>query len=201
MAASRAICPGNLAIPALPEENRPVRRVSIAIAATAAFLAGCQPGPGRTALRRDRATSEVVPPASASFEGGSAPSILRAAVAVLRADGLTFSACEPTRVATRTAELDRPCSSGTCLARESVVVRVGYRVARVVVDREYWNPTTRSWAPERSEISTSDALLHEERLLARILGAHAARQTASAPECDIAPPPPGGDGDSRLSAR
>jgi hypothetical protein len=130
-----------------------------------------------------------VPSARARFDGGGAAAVLRAAVEVLKAEGLSVSACGPTRVATRSAELDLPCETGACLTRESVVVRVGYRMATVEVSREAWNATARTWDRELSEAAIAGTLRREETLLMRILQAREGYRAPLQPaECDSSTP-------------
>jgi hypothetical protein len=146
------------------------RGVKLGLLATAlALAAGCAaPGP-RPRAASAATPAEWVPPARGEFERGATDRVLRSAVTVLREHGHRIATCGETRVATEPRELDVPCGAGNCLGRESVVVRVGYYVARVEVSRVVWNPATRAWDPLLGAAGIEDAALHEQRLLRRIL--------------------------------
>lgn len=107
------------------------------------------------------------PGARASFEPSRGGAVLASAVSVLEEQGYAVESCDGdlAAVATTAIELDAPCGGTTCLARQVVRVKLGYRAARVTVRREVWDYTAKAWV----EIRDADVRVVEDALLARLL--------------------------------
>jgi hypothetical protein len=108
-------------------------------------------------------------PARAEFPRGDGERVIRAAQAVLRASGARIAHRSEFRVETVARERDVPCGAGSCLARESIEVRVGHFVARLEIQRSLWNAATRSWDAALGPVEALDASAQERELLRRIL--------------------------------
>jgi hypothetical protein len=152
-----------------------VLRAALTLAIALGLLGGCRSSPAAHAHRLPPPPAPPVSPVSSPITQGSANDVVRAAVEVLRAEGLTLASCDSSRVVSSRFERDVPCDGVSCLARESITVRVGYRQARVEVVRELWNPAMRSWDPELGSVAVADGVRRGQALLDRILGAAARR--------------------------
>jgi hypothetical protein len=130
--------------------------------------------------------------ARAEFEPPRFHDIFALAVDLVRRRGLEIAQCEAPRgsLATVPVELDAPCGGTTCLARENLRVKLGYRRARVTLTREVWDPTIRGWR-EQDDPSTVEELAREEReIVARMMEAPGTARAGRRPRIDPCAPPP-----------
>jgi hypothetical protein len=131
-----------------------------------AIASGCAP---RLALVPGSA--EPVPQAREPFRSGLADSVWTQAVRVLEQQGYGFDACDDGHAAlrTRAIELDAPCGESTCLARQFVTVKVGWRAVRLAVRREVWDPTWRGWRPVTDMASLLEMARLEQDLMDQLM--------------------------------
>jgi hypothetical protein len=140
----------------------PVTIVAVALAV------GC--APAKQGLARIRPRGEgALPAASADVRGLERILVLRSATTVLRERGLRIASHEPDRIVTAPRELDVPCGSGTCLARELFVVAVADGRARVELLRGVWEPGGRCWEMTLAPSTAADATAREAELLRAIV--------------------------------
>jgi hypothetical protein len=143
-------------------------RLVVAVAWIA--LAGCAAStPQPMSHLRAGARSEGPPAhaARAPFPPERFDWIFERAARAVRARGWEIVACEPASGAIHTSrmEADAPCGSSTCLVRETMAVKLGYRRARVVMTREVWDQTIRSWRPPDDPASLANIEREELSLL------------------------------------
>ena len=144
-------------------------RAAIALPCAFAALACASPRPAR---------APSPPAARARFAPVEGDAVFEQAVRTVARAGYHRRSCDPERrrLETTLVEFDAPCGETTCLARQSVEVLLGYRVARVRVQRELYDGAWRAWQDEVEEESVDAA----RDLLERILGSVRPRETASA---------------------
>jgi len=108
----------------------------------------------------------AAPPARAEFLPPDGEAVFQQAVRAMVRDGYPLKLCDAGRLRIRTSrvELDAPCGATTCLARQTVEVKLGYRVARVSVAREVYDGAERRWRSDGE--GSADAA---RELLARIV--------------------------------
>lgn len=124
----------------------------------------------RLPLAARAARFEEAPPplaARASFQPGLGDAVLAHAVKVLADGGYEVGRCDGTlgALATERVELDVACPGGSCLARQTVEVKLGYRTAKVVVRRELWERSVGRWT-EVEDAALREGLLSDEAVLA-----------------------------------
>jgi hypothetical protein len=143
----------------------------IATVALVALALGCTHPQPRSARRGHRPTAPTPPAVRAPFAPRGGDAIFANAVHLLSGDGYALKTCDPDlgALATERVELDVQCGTGSCLARQRVVVKLGYRMARVVVAREVWDFSLKEWVPV-SDPALREALAVEgTELIGRIL--------------------------------
>ncbi|BDG05285.1 hypothetical protein [Anaeromyxobacter oryzae] len=154
------------------------------LAASAAVLAACaQPAAHRLGASARLARFPPRPPAArAPFQPPRGDAIFANAVHVLADAGYAVDSCDADlgAVATERVELDVPCFGGTCLARDTVKVKLGYKMAKVIVVRELWDWSLKEWAPIQDEDLRDGVTEEETALLARIMDVP--RPTLNGPE-------------------
>jgi hypothetical protein len=114
---------------------------------------------------------DPVPLAREQVRPGLSDVVWFRAIHLLTGRGYGLDACDEGRTALRTSrtELDAPCGATTCLARQYVTVKVGWRAVRLSVRREVWDPTYRDWVPLLDPRSVADAVRVERALLAELM--------------------------------
>ena len=131
-----------------------------------ALAAGCAPR-----LVLIPGVEEPVPLAREPFRPGLSDSVWAKAVGVLDRHGYGFDACDEgaSALRTRAVELDAPCGGTTCLARQFVTVKVGWRAVRLTVRREVWDPTWRGWRRATDMGSVMDVARLEQELMDELM--------------------------------
>lgn len=126
------------------------------------------------------ATSPVA--ARARFAPNHGDAVFQRAVRVAALEGYRLSSCDADRRQIQTAryERDAPCGPTTCLARETLEVKLGYRMARVTVAREVYDGAVRTWRSDDGAGSAETA----RALLGRIVSGTGAIPAAN--PCDAA---------------
>jgi hypothetical protein len=106
-------------------------------------------------------------PARARFFPPEAPAVFEQAVRAAVLEGYRLNTCDADlrKIETSRVELDAPCGETTCLARQTVEVKLGYRVARVTVAREVYDGAERRW-----RLDGDGSAEAARSLLARIVG-------------------------------
>lgn len=134
------------------------------LAAMAVPLLACAGAQGPRAERVAGST----PPARVELVPKDGAAVFEQAVRAVVRDGYAMRLCDARRLRVRTSpvELEAPCGATTCLARQSVEVKMGYRAAVVWVAREVYDGAERRWRPDREG---SEGAARE--LVARIVGA------------------------------
>jgi hypothetical protein len=154
------------------------------LAASALVLAGCSHA---TPLFRA---------ARAPFQPPRGDAIFAHAVEVLSEGGYALAACDADlgALATGAVELDVPCWGGSCLARQRILVKLGYRRARVIVVRERWDWSLKEWAPLADPALEQDVVVEEKALLSQIMQVPPPRMDAPRPDdpCQAGPCARGG---------
>jgi len=118
-----------------------------------------------------RALVTARPPASSEARGEIAPGqadvVFERAVEVLEAHGYLFTERDDQRSLLRTerAEQDAPCYGTTCLVRQTVAVKVGWRSLSMVVRRQVFDSGLRSWVDAQDPASQRDVEREERALL------------------------------------
>jgi hypothetical protein len=120
----------------------------------------------------------VPPPAARGpFPTARADAVLVAAIDALRERGYEIDACDSGTYALTSGRIERdaPCYLGSCLARQTVTMKLGYKTARVRVAREVWDWSVKEWVAIRDP-----ALEREETELLKLVlaaqeGVHADR--------------------------
>jgi hypothetical protein len=115
----------------------------------------------------------AVPEARSAVLPGQADAVFARAVSALRARQYQFTECDDARSQLRTerTELDAGCFSSTCLARQVVTVKVGWRRVSLAVQREVWDAAGRSWIPATDAGSRADVEREERELVEELLHA------------------------------
>ena len=134
--------------------------------------------------------------ARAPFEPPRGDAIFAHAVQVLSEGGYGFAACDAElgAVATKPVELDVACRGGSCLARQRILVKLGYRRARVIVAREVWDWSLKEWAPLEDPALEQALVVDENALLSQIMHVPPPRMDAPRPEDPCSPGPCSGGG-------
>jgi hypothetical protein len=130
---------------------------------------GCAPALQGTARIHPRGGDGAPPAASVDLGAGDEREVMARAATVLLERGLRIATCEPARIVTAPRELDVPCGTSTCLARELVVVRVAEHSAQVEILRGVWEPAARGWVMALTRSTADDAARREAELLGAIL--------------------------------
>jgi hypothetical protein len=139
----------------------------LALAALAvALVAGCAP---RHALGRAPAASRPAPAgvvARRAFAPGTADLVFARAVQALEARGHGLDTCDAGHsvAVTTVVELETPCGASTCLARQAVALKVGWRELRVEVRRSIFDGATRSWVDGGDAVAVAAARAEAEAL-------------------------------------
>lgn len=135
--------------------------------ATAAAIAAAPLVLGACAPRYVRHEERLPPAARARFEPPQGDVVFENAVRAATRAGYRIRSCDAERRRFETAlvELEASCGGTTCLARQWVEVLLGYRVARVRVERELYDGAFRAWLPEHER----QAIEAARELLARIV--------------------------------
>lgn len=124
----------------------PRLRTALAAIAAAPLVLGACSSPRSVMRHHDR----LPPAARARFEPPQGELVFRNAIRAAARAGYRIATCDPDwrRIETKPIEFDAPCGSTTCLARQSIKVKLGYRQARVTVERELYDGAMRRWHPE-----------------------------------------------------
>jgi len=119
--------------------------------AAAAFLLACASAPGAPA----RGVARL------RFDPARGAALFAQAVRSVSAAGYRLHACDAERgiLETGALEFDAPCRSSTCLARQSVKVRLGHRAARVTVERVLYDGALRRWVGDEAADAAARELL------------------------------------------
>jgi hypothetical protein len=134
---------------------------------TFAILGGaCAP---RALVSRAPARSEVRGPVAP----GQADAVFGRAIEVLGERGYQFTECddELSLLRTERAEQDAPCYGMTCLVRQKVVLKVGWRSLSLVVRREVFDSAVRSWVEAYDQASQLDVEREEREILREMASA------------------------------
>jgi hypothetical protein len=109
--------------------------------------AGKTPGPASHLRAGAQAEGQLARAARAPFPPERFDTVFERAARAVRARGWEILTCEPVSgaITTTRIEADAPCGVSTCLVRETMNVKLGYRRARVAVTREFWDQTVRAW--------------------------------------------------------
>lgn len=112
----------------------------------------------------------VVRPARRPIGAGHADAVFARAVHILDEHGYQLSRCDEDLGALETErlEVDATCGSTTCLSRQTVALKVGWRAVRLSVHREFWDASVRSWVPPEDSRSYGAIQLEETTLLAEL---------------------------------
>jgi hypothetical protein len=121
--------------------------IVLSVAAAVPAVVGCVPAAHSSLRASSHAAGEPPRAARAPFQPGRFDAVFVSAVRAVRARGWKILSCDPDlgSFATAATESDAPCGASTCLARQRVAVKLGYRRARVTLIREVWDTTLRSW--------------------------------------------------------
>lgn len=113
------------------------------------------------------------PVVRAGVDPGQADAVFERAARVLRRRGYELVTCDLERGLLRTerAELDAPCFGTTCLARQFVTVKLGWRSVRLAVVREVFDAGPRGWTPATDRASVAAVDREEAALLQALLAA------------------------------
>jgi hypothetical protein len=138
---------------------RPVVAALLLASACSGSRAGLRPGPA--------------PPVRQAIDAGQADAVFGRAVRALERRGYDFLTCDLDRGAMRTARIEKdvPCGATSCLARQVVTVKLGWRAVRVAVVREVFDGGYRAWIPAADPTSLEDVLREEANLLRDLLAA------------------------------
>ncbi len=95
------------------------------------------------------------------------------ATGALAGKGYQMALADPVRgvVITRPLELQAPCGASTCLARQTIYLRVASGKATLSVDREHWDSSARRWAQPDDPPSIEALERDEAALLQELFGA------------------------------
>jgi len=141
------------------------RRTTIGwwLAITLAFPGCGGPGLARFPWKGDPTRASVLQ----GFVPGNADVVFARAIHALEARHFELETCDADRGAIRTAvvEHDAACGTSTCLARETVTVKVGWRAVRVEVARVVFDGATRGWT-EGGDDAVVRAALRDAQALA-----------------------------------
>jgi len=134
--------------------------------------------------RLTRTGPAPVPLVRQAIDPGQADAVFGRAVRVLERRGYAFLLCDPERGAmdTERLEKDAPCGATSCLARQIVTVKLGWRSVRLAVVRQVFDGGFRAWIPAEDQVSRSAVAQEEEALLRDLLEAdlEGARPAAAA---------------------
>jgi hypothetical protein len=121
--------------------------IVLSVAAAAPAFVGCVPAAHWPRRAESRAAATPPRAARAPFDPRRFDSVFLNAIQAVRARGWDIVSCDPDlgAIATATTETDAPCGASTCLARQTVAVKLGHRRARVTLVREVWDATLRAW--------------------------------------------------------
>ncbi len=123
------------------------------------------PAPAPSAGPRVKPAREALDPGWADAVRDHAFDILQARGYAVERGGDVLSAIQGGEL-----ELDAPCSDSSCLARETVEVRVGWRSIEISVRREVWDASIKAWI-EPEDARALAAIEEEQRvLLDEVLG-------------------------------
>jgi len=112
----------------------------------------------------------LVAPERIDYGPGRSEQVLERAVEALQADGrkvLPPSGPSGSRLVTAPVERDAPCGVTNCLVREVVKIDVGYRRAKIRVERQAFE-SIRDWEPTRDPTSAADIKQKQQELAATI---------------------------------
>jgi len=95
------------------------------------------------------------------------------AAAALAGRGYQMALADPVRgvVITGPLELQAPCGASTCLARQTIYLRVAAGKATLSVDRELWDSSARRWVQPEDPPSVEALERDEAALLRELSGA------------------------------
>jgi hypothetical protein len=112
-------------------------------------------------------------PARQALDPGEADAVFGRAARTLERLGYDLVTCDLERGALRTERLekDAPCRATSCLARQVVIVKLGWRSVRLSVSREVFDGGVRSFIPAEDGTSREAVAAEEDRLLREILAA------------------------------
>jgi hypothetical protein len=159
-----------------------------------AFVCACGTA-SHTQLGTARRAPALPHAAREPFEPQRFDVVFESAVRAVRARGYEIVACDPDfgSITTARTEVDAPCGESTCLAREITTVKLGYRRARVTLQREIWDATLHEWR-EPQDVTSVDTIDRVERELADAMVRGAADQgltrleeACGASSCHIGP--------------
>jgi hypothetical protein len=138
--------------------------------ALAALLLAAACATPETALRDGQSP---VPLVRQAIDAGLADAVFARAVAVLTRRGYDFVTCDLSRGAVRTerGEQDVPCMAVSCLSRQVVTVKLGWRSVRLAVVREVYDGALRAWVPARDPAAMSAVEREEAQILGDLLAA------------------------------
>jgi hypothetical protein len=101
--------------------------------------------------------------ARAGFESWRGDAVFARAVGSVSAAGYRIRTCDAQLglLETGTVEFDAPCGGTTCLARQSVKVKLGFRAARVTVERAVYDGASRRWVPDEAATDEAHELVQD----------------------------------------
>ena len=133
---------------------------------------------GRTALGRRPVGSGSVGAASAEaplvvhqpITPGTSDAVFGRLVERLQERGYRVASCDAAlgAVTTTTTELDAPCRTSTCLARDQVVVKAGWRSVSVSIRREVFDAGLKAWVPTAEPGSRQGVMKDAQALVASL---------------------------------
>jgi len=109
----------------------------------------------------------------APIRAGVADAVFDRALRVLQAQGYRLSRCDEglSALETERLEFDATCGRTTCLSRQIVHLKVGWRAVRVDVRREFWDAAFKGWAAYGDRRSVEAIRREEADLLAELMKA------------------------------
>jgi len=109
----------------------------------------------------------------APIRAGGADAVFDRALRVLRSQGYRLSRCDDgfSALETERLEQDSTCGGTTCLSRQVVRVKVGWRAVRLDVRREFWDSACKGWAVYADPRSVDAIRRQEQELIAELMKA------------------------------
>jgi hypothetical protein len=120
-----------------------------------------------------RAGPSPVPLVREAIPAGEAETVFDRALRALDRRGYELVTCDVGRGALRTerVEFNADCNASSCLTRQLVTVKLGWRSVRVAVVREVFDGGTRSWVRATDPASLAEVSRQEDALLRELMAA------------------------------